>query len=200
MRIDVDIPDGKSGEWIVDTILVSEEEARFDLFNALRNGIAPVKAGNYKRLRRGSVTVMSNTPMEVRTNLPIIMKATGNVLINGLGIGMVLTEILKKERVKSVTVVEKSEDVIKLVGPSFANDERVSIVHADAFEFKPPKGIKYDAVWHDIWDEICPDNLPQMKKLHRKYGKYALWQGSWSRDICEMYEREEKRQNRKWRW
>jgi hypothetical protein len=32
------------------------------------------------------------------------------------------------------------------------------------------KGKRYDMVWHDIWDDICSDNLEGMAKLHRKYG------------------------------
>jgi len=84
----------------------------------------------------------------------------------------------------SVTVVEKSKDVISLVAKHYLGDHRVTIVNADAYLYKPPKGVKYDAVWHDIWDNICGDNLPEMTRLHRKYGKRADWQGSWCRSLC----------------
>ena len=64
-------------------------------------------------------------------------------------------------------------------------DCKLNIICADALEWKPPKGTRYNAVWHDIWDNICGDNLDDMKKLHRKYGRRTNWQGSWCRDQCE---------------
>jgi spermidine synthase len=127
--------------------------------------------------------------------LNFIYKAEGHVLINGLGLGVCLKAVLEKKEVIKVTVIEKSEDVIKLVAPSF-QDDRVEIINADAFEYKPPKGVVYDVVWHDIWQDICTDNLEQMKKLHRKYGRKCKWQGSWSRKLCEYYERKERRYRR----
>ena len=48
------------------------------------------------------------------------------------------------------------------------------------------KELFFDAVWHDIWDEISDENLPEMHKLHRKYGQRANWHGSWARAECEM--------------
>lgn len=112
----------------------------------------------------------------------------GEALINGLGIGMVLKNVLLKDEVEEVTVVERSADVIALVAPHY-RDPRVTVVHADAMEYAPPKGKRFDAVWHDIWTFVCADNLPQMHRLHRRYGRRAAWQGSWSRDIIEAGER-----------
>jgi spermidine synthase len=93
--------------------------------------------------------------------------------------------VLEKPEVERVTVIEKSEDVIVLVAPSFSKDNRVQIILADAFEYQPPKGVRYGAVWHDIWDTICGDNLPSMHRLHRKYGRRTEWQNSWCRELCE---------------
>lgn len=152
---------------------------------AFRDPDNHVPAGNYKRLMRGDTVVMSNTPMEVRTNQPIIRRAHGSVLINGLGLGMALTAILAKPAVESVAVVEKSPEVIELVAPHFA-DPRVRIINADALDYKPPSGIRFNAVWHDIWDYVTADNLPQMHTLHRKYGRRADWQDSWCRYKCEV--------------
>lgn len=181
--INVTVPDGECGDWKVETFTVGEPTAR--MFCRPSEYVPP---GTYKRLTRGHVVVMSNTPMEEHTNRPIIRHAKGDVMINGLGLGMVLTAILAKEDVRSITVIEKSSEVIQLVGPSFA-DERVTIVHDDALTHKPEKNARYDAVWHDIWDFICADNLEDMKLLHRRYGRRADWQGSWARGECELYDR-----------
>jgi len=146
-----------------------------------------VTPGTYKRLMRNEETIMSNTPAEIDDLLEFIyaVKKHGtNVLINGLGLGVALTAVLKNEKVQSVTVVELSQDVIDLVGPTY-KDPRVEIIHADALKFTPPKNKRYSHVWHDIWDNICEDNLPDMHKLHRKYGRRCDWQGSWCRYDCE---------------
>jgi spermidine synthase len=130
--------------------------------------------------------------MEVLSNMGFVNAAKGKVLINGLGLGMVLTEILKKSEVTEVTVIEKSKEVIELVG-SYFKDSRLTIINADAFEYKPPKGKRYDCVWYDIWDYICVDNIEEMKKLHRKYGRRTDWQRSWKRDECEHHRRQDNR-------
>ena len=147
-----------------------------------------IRLGEYKQLTRNGKVVMSNTQAEIRDHLFFIFRAKkgGNILINGLGLGVALSAILESKEVKTVTIIEKSEDVIKLVGPSFSHDDRVKIICADAYIWKPPKGVKYDVVWHDIWDSICTDNLEEMKTLHRKYGRRCNWQGSWCRARVEL--------------
>lgn len=191
-EFNVIVPDGVCGEWRVESFTVSEQESSFTRIRAaMGRPNEYVNPGTYKRLMRGNTVVMSNTDMEYRTNLPLIYNAKGRVLINGLGLGAVLHAILKNKLVTEVWVIEKHDEVIKLVGPSFANDGRVKIIHADALEYQPPVGVKFDAVWHDIWDYICADNIKDMRKLHRKYGRRAAWQASWERDSCE-------RQSRRW--
>lgn len=124
--------------------------------------------------------------MDIEINVPVGESGQWAVsLINGLGLGVVLSAILKKDTVTEVTVIEKSEDVINLVAPAFLLDKRVEIIHQDAFKYMPPKGETYDFVWHDIWDDICADNIPEMTKLHRKYGKIAKWQDSWCKNECK---------------
>lgn len=182
-------PDGVCGDFRVETFTVSKSES---MFSGLRRGDY-VAEGTYKRLMRGGTVVMSNTSMEIRTNYEFIRNAKGKVLINGLGLGMVLAAILSKPEVTSVTVIEKYQEVITLVGPTFTHDPRVKIIHADALEYKPAKGEKFDCVWHDIWDYICSDNLKEMATLHRRYGKRTAWQDSWQKDMCQYYRRRDKR-------
>jgi len=100
---------------------------------------------------------------------------------------MVVAAMLEKKEVDQVVVVEESEDVINLVYPTLQDryGRRLKVVHADALEYKPLRKDRYDVVWHDIWDNLCVDNLPQMHILHRKYGHKCDWQGSWGRWICE---------------
>lgn len=158
------------------------------MFSIIRDGPRRCPPGRYVRLMRDGRCIMSNTPAEMEDLYPLRRHARGEVLINGLGLGIAAQAALKKEEVKSVTVVEISADVISLVAPAIA-DPRLTVIHADAYEFQIPKGARYDAVWHDIWDDLCADNLPMMTRLHRKYGHRTDWQRSWGRELIQAEER-----------
>lgn len=183
---DFHVADGVSGEWRIETFTVSQQESDLTRMRAAIGGrydeyCAP---GVYRRLMRGRTVVMSNTQMELRTNRPIMRQSVGTVLINGLGLGVIVAELLTKPGITAITIIERSPDVIALVAPAFAHDSRVTIIQADAFQYQPPKGQRYDYVWHDIWDFICGDNLPQMTKLKRKYGRRTNWQACWAENEC----------------
>jgi hypothetical protein len=192
MQLDMSfLPDGISGNWSITTFEVTEEDLsqKISMFKTGRW----VPPGIYKRLKRDGFVVMSNTPDEIRDFTHFTREAYGSILINGLGLGCVVKVLLEKPEVTKITVIEKSEDVIKLVSPHF-KDSRLTIIHADAFEYVPPKGERYDFAWHDIWDSICADNLKEMTKLHRKYGhRVNQWQDSWAKYLCQKDEKESKK-------
>lgn len=180
----VSIPEGQRGSWTVKRFSVSEEDARRTIMRAAMKGRGYVPPGSYTKLcheHRG--IVMSDTPDERLDHLDVVMRAKGHVLINGLGLGMVLNAILKRPDVTEVTVVEIDPDVVALVSPAYS-DARVHIITANAFDYRPPKDFRYGAVWHDIWDNICGDNLPEMTRLKRKYGRKTGWQGCWCEQEC----------------
>jgi len=185
----VALPEGQSGDWRVEKFTISEEEAKFDRLRAaisFSNRGRGVDPGNYTRLFCRGVLVMSDTPAEIMDHRYFINVAIGNVLINGLGLGVVVKGVLLKDSVGKVIVNEISEDVIRLVAP-YIKDDRVTINHADAFTWRPD-GLRFNSVWHDIWNDICSDNLEEMKKLHRRYGHYLQkpsYQGSWCRHLIE---------------
>jgi len=106
------------------------------------------------------------------------------------------TSFTKKKEVDHITVIEKNQDVIDLVESHYHDMfgcDRFKVICADIFCWKPPKGVKYDMAWYDIWNDLCLDNLPEMHKLHRKFGCKTNWQGSWSREILNRKNRIEKR-------
>ena len=174
----VDLPEMSKGQWKVEWFKTD----RTDFHSLIRDRYVPV-GEKFTRLMRGGTLVMSDTPAEMRDVYDPVRVATGSCLINGLGIGMVLKNILKKAEVTDVTVVEISQDLIDMISPYYA-DPRVTFVCSDAFAYQPPNGKRYQMVWHDIWDDICASNLPEMKKLHRKYVRRTDWQGSWCKELC----------------
>jgi len=198
MNVYIDVPDGVSGDWRVETFTVPKEDFS-QMISAMKYGRS-VPAGIYKRLMRKNTIVMSNTPDEISDFIPFYNYAHGTVLINGLGLGTTVKMLLEKDgkrKIDHITVIENSEDVIKLVAPSY-QDPRVTIIHADAFTWIPPKGQRWNCVWHDIWDFISADNIDEMKKLHRKYGKRCDYQESWCRYRCELARKEEKKFSMFW--
>lgn len=186
----VDIPEGQAGEWKVEKVKVD----RLDFRNLLAG--RPVPLGEtFTRLCRGNTCVMSDTPAEQGDHRIFYHRATGEVLMAGLGIGMILEAVVNKPEVTKVTVVELSPEVISLVWPTYKAryGDKIELIQADILKWEPPKGKVYDAVWFDIWDSICTDNLKDMKFLTRRYGKKAKWKGCWARYICQREYNEAKR-------
>lgn len=189
----VSVPEGKSGDWEVERFVISESQIRFAVFSY---GARTPRAGEYTRLmHKGEGVVMSDTDAEMRDHIMAVCNARGHILINGLGLGMVLLNCMNKPEVKAATVIELSPDVIRLVGPHYREmyGDRIEIIEADAMDWRPPKGVRYGMVWHDIWTSICADNYDSMKRLHRKYGRRCDWQGSWCRGAVKRAVDEDKR-------
>jgi len=177
------IPEGSSGDWSVQRFEMTEDQA---ILSMIRDGPRRCPAGSYTMLRRAGRLIMSDTPAELDDLRRFRLTARGSVLINGLGLGIAAKMALAKPEVTDVTVIELSSDVIALVAPHLACD-RLTVVNACAYGWKPERGRRWDTVWHDIWDDICSDNLEGMKRLHRKYGRRSEWQGSWCRFQCERW-------------
>jgi hypothetical protein len=162
------------------------------------------RPGTYTQLIVDGQLWMSDTDAECSDHLPVLgavrISRAKRVLINGLGLGVVLTGVLSFDHVEHIDVVEIDPRVIKLIGPHFAGDDRVNLITADAYAQSKawPVGTRWDVVWHDIWPDINAGNLDGMKRLHRSYGKRCGWQGSWSRPQIEATLRRERAESRAW--
>ena len=95
MKVDVTIPDGEINNWSVETFIISKKDAEFENMRSVFSSgpTARYVPGTYKRLRRNGKTIMSNTTDEVNDHAHFIRMAEGNVLINGLGLGVCLKAI-----------------------------------------------------------------------------------------------------------
>ena len=187
-EIRADIPEGTKGDWKIELFVVDKEGAdHHNMQCAMHGGRRTIVEGTYTRLKKNGSIIMSDTPAEQDDHMEFIQRAKGDVLINGLGMGWVIEVLLRLPQVTSLTVIEISQNLIDLVAPHYKakdKENKLNIICADAFEWKPPKGQRYGAVWHDIWDNICEDNLSEMKTLHRRYGHWLQqpsFQGSWGR-------------------
>ena len=177
----VDVPEGCSGAWEVSRFIPQGPEAF--LHNLKQPSRMVVEGETYTKLTCNGQVIMSDTPAEIRDHYPLLGRLRGRLLFNGLGIGVALQGALDKPEVEHVTVVELSEDVIALVAGHYQAQygDRLTVIHADALTWQPPKNVRYNAVWHDIWPNICGNNYKTMKTLHRRYGGRCDWQDSWCR-------------------
>lgn len=169
------------------------------LFNlrAIRDGnmMFTMVDGTYCRLFVDNQLVMSDTRMERISNSHFVANANGNVLIAGLGLGLIIHNIINKPEVTKILVVEKYQDVVDLVKPKFEN-EKLTVVCEDIFNFNTSE--KFDTIYFDIWPDINTDNLEDIKKLHNKF-KFKLnrsnprsYMNSWMKEFLQQEKRKEK--------
>ena len=197
-----------SDTYTIDTIRLTESHVAMEKVRNFRQywTVAGLKAEfDYIRLvkkKDGSGIMMSDTPMERNTNRDFLQKANGDVVIFGLGLGLIVFPLLEDADVKSITIIELYQNLIDIVQPKIeAKDKhnKVKIIQGDCFTYEFPKGTKFDTIYFDIWIDICGDNYEQQKKLERKYRKHlnkdnsGCFIDSWMKD---HYKRENARNRR----
>jgi len=182
------VPEARRGVAVVEHFEIDKHTAEFSRMRAaIGHSDEWVDEGRHAKLYVDGALVMSDTNMERDSNRPVVRAARGQVLVAGLGLGMILHPILAKPEVEHVVVIEKSQDVIDIVAPTLAptlSTKRLSIICADVFGWKPPKGAKWDVIYFDIWASISTDALEDMDKLHRRFRsrlKAGGWMDSWKR-------------------
>lgn len=192
----VTVPEGRSGPWRVERFQIDEKGASLYNLHAFTHGYGAkaVPVGTFTKLQRDGAfdPMMSDTPAEVEGHLRVIReikKRGGQILLNGLGIGLVLQAALRCENVTHVDVVEIDQDVANLVWPHYAADPRAQLHLGNALTVKWPKGTRWQVAWHDIWPAITSDNLAEMGILNRKYRRAADWQGAWEQAECKRIKR-----------
>jgi hypothetical protein len=184
----VDIPDGQQG---------AVKVAKFEIPKGSIEGLRLAMAGRgaspgwHTGLYRDGTLWMSDTSAEQRDHYEVagqIRRRGGRILIMGLGLGMIVKQALECENVTHVDVVEIDPDVVALIGKHYSGP-RCTIHVADAYTIKWPKGTRWTVAWHDIWPELCEDNLPEMGKLARSYGNRVDWQGFWAKETLLRHRR-----------
>lgn len=118
---------------------------------------------------------MAIKPNEIETMRQPIARAAGQVVAFGLGMGYYAFMVSEKPEVKTLTIVERDENVIALfrehILPQFPKKEKIDIVRQDAFEFATNcmSDGYYDHAFVDLWHDVS-DGYPlykQMKALEK---------------------------------
>lgn len=123
--------------------------------------------------KNGHKVMMSDVPMEKNTNQHFIDNANGDVLIFGLGLGLIILPLLQDKDIISITVIELDRGLIDVVGPILKKYDifnKITIIQEDAFTAKNVLlNKKFDTIYFDIWISILADNFKEMEKLHLTY-------------------------------
>lgn len=120
---------------------------------------------------------MTLTPVDLDTCEEAISKACGKVVTFGLGLGYYTYMVSEKTEVESITVVEKSRDIINLfekhILPQFPNSTKVRIVCDDAFEYAEHimPSENFDLAFVDTWRDAS-DGTPMYEKM-KKLEKFS---------------------------
>jgi len=184
----VTVPENKIGDFTIKRKTIPEDPMLAARMKRDGRNYVP---GTYTYLFRNNTLVMSDTPDEKKDHRLAVKNTEGNCLIAGLGIGMVLNAIALKPEVLHIDVVEVSQEVIDLVSDHYNQlyPGKISFHCASIFDWNPVKGVEYNMAWYDIWDNFDTNNLSEMTKLHRKFGKKVEWQGSWSKELLQRYKK-----------
>lgn len=148
------IPRAFSGLWRVRKLSLDKEIQVMRGEKAIR-----LSEGHYTQLFRYTQEtmhllgelVMQDTFDELKTHLDFMMRAHGDVLITGLGLGCVARGAMANPAVKSVTVIERDSDVLKLVAQYLP--AKIRIIQAEAVQWCKETEQVFDCAWHDLWSD-----------------------------------------------
>ena len=164
--------EGRYGQWTLDRRDTPIVRGYFTGFQAA--------SPNYT-LRKGHTVWMSLTPMELESQSHHALVAWGHTVVMGLGMGVLLYNILARDEVERVTVVERDRSIVELLHQMAAPTtwtgwEKVNIVIADALEWSPTEPVDYLTV--DIWETLGDSTLrPDMQQIqhHVQASQVAFW-------------------------
>ena len=115
---------------------------------------------------------MTLTPVDIDTSDLAIKRAFGRVVTFGLGLGYYAYMVSMKPSVDSVTIVEKSDEVISLfkkhILPQFPYRDKIRIISADAFEYAENEMPEedYDVAFVDTWRDAS-DGAPMYRRMKK---------------------------------
>ena len=173
------IPDGESGDYKVAQCTATTGESSWLTYVNYRDIADDDYTVLYRKYGDNWLNIMQDTEQEYGEHDWLVQRMSGDVLLGGLGIGMIHIPLLESDDVTSVTIVEKEQDVIDLVWEHCAKDERFNIVHADINTWTPPEGSSWDVAWFDTWlthEEPMDDYITRMND---RYGNYVTEIGGW---------------------
>ena len=124
-------------------------------------------------LNKSNECIMSSNLFERLTNQNFINTAKGDVIIFGLGLGLILFPLLEDEEINSITVIDNSIDIINTIGPIIKNydvNDKLTIINGDVFTYyQQLNDAKFDVAYFDYWNIVDSTIYNDMKILKELY-------------------------------
>lgn len=172
------LPEGTSGNFEIKHYTNQTTENNWEQYLTMKNE----SAEEYTVLLKDGclMPIMQDSYAEYAEHQWLWDNATGDVLIGGLGIGLVHQKLMDNPDVTSVTIVENSQDVIDLVWEHCVKDDTFNLVVADIETWVIPEDSNWDVAWFDTWIVDNSLNMLEYKQLmETKYGSVVTTIGSW---------------------
>jgi hypothetical protein len=188
----IDLPVSQSGKFRIEHRITKKGEkmcvrnAREMLFGGGQRShtIAPTDIRLHYLVEDGKATWASDHPQEIESQRQCIKDFHGDVLVGGLGVGLIIAMLKKMPEVESITVIEKSPDVITLTWDR-VKDERCVVLRDDLFSFLrccQIDGRQFDCAFYDIWvpngEDVLFSHVRPLRELSKGVvtGKVTCWQ------------------------
>ena len=137
-------------------------------------------------LNKSNECIMSSNLFERLTNQNFIDTAKGDVIIFGLGLGLIIFPLLEDDEVTSITVIDKSVDIIDNIGPiikKYDVNDKLTIINGDVFTYyQQLNDAKFDVAYFDYWnivDSTIYNDMETLKELYKnnikETGQIMYW-------------------------
>jgi hypothetical protein len=149
MRIEVNIPEGTSGDYEIAHYTNETEDNMWQVYLEMKN---ETDEAFTVLIKEGCpMPIMQDSEAEYNEHQWLWDNMTGDILVGGLGIGMINQALIDNPDITSVTIVEISQDVVDLVWDDCPKDDSFLLIVADFETWTPPEGTTYDVIWCDAW-------------------------------------------------
>ena len=117
--------------------------------------------------------IMSDLFHETHEHIPFFNQPLrGNILVTGLGVGLINEYLITIPEIEKVVIVEKYKEVIEMVWTHCKRDERFEIINDDAETWIPT--MHFDYAWLDHWTEHYDIKREDWwKSVYDKYEPHA---------------------------
>jgi spermidine synthase len=125
--------------------------------------------------------MMSNHETETYTNIKFLDNVKGDVIVFGLGIGLIILPLLNDDRIKSIDIIEIDIGLIEMISKKLAKydiNKKINIINADANEYHLVNKKLYDTIYFDIWYSVEIQTFAQIDTLHSNWNRF-LKKGGW---------------------
>ena len=141
-------------------------------------------------LNKSNECIMSSNLFERLTNQNFIDHAKGDIIIFGLGLGLVIFPLLNDSEITSITVIDKSVDIIDNIGPiikKYDVNDKLTIINGDVFTYyQQLNDAKFDVAYFDYWnivDSTIYNDMETLKELYKNNIKETGQLMYWCEDL-----------------